>query len=190
MNTPLDDADVAVSQQGYYAGAVTRLVAYIIDQFVLTALFTAFLAGLQYVIHLVADQSVQLQRGNLWVGLSYLLWWFIYFSYPLAMSGKTLGMAVLGIRVVRRDGSPLNGRRAMLRTVSFPLGFLTLGIGFLGIIFGREHRAIYDRIANTAVVYAWDARAARLRFLAKQNTQNAAIREHERPANNRESTPA
>jgi hypothetical protein len=49
----------------------------------------------------------------------------------------------------------------------FPLGFITLGIGFLGIITNREHLAIYDRIAKTAVVYDWDARGARLRFLAR-----------------------
>ena len=28
--------------------------------------------------------------------------------------------------------------------------------------------ALHDLIAGTAVVYAWDARAARLRFLARQ----------------------
>jgi len=32
----------------------------------------------------------------------------------------------------------------------------------------RERRALHDLIAGTAVVYAWDARAARLRFLARQ----------------------
>jgi hypothetical protein len=31
----------------------------------------------------------------------------------------------------------------------------------------REHRALQDLIADTAVVYAWDARAARLRILAR-----------------------
>jgi phage shock protein PspC (stress-responsive transcriptional regulator) len=33
---------------------------------------------------------------------------------------------------------------------------------------GREHRALHDVIAGTAVVYGWDARAARLRFLARE----------------------
>jgi hypothetical protein len=55
-----------------------------------------------------------------------------------------------------------------VRSLTFPLGFLTLGLGFLGILVQREHRAVYDLIAGTAVVYAWDARAARLRFLARQ----------------------
>jgi hypothetical protein len=55
-----------------------------------------------------------------------------------------------------------------VRSLTVPLGFLTLGLGFLGILVQREHRALYDLITGTAVVYAWDARAARLRFLARQ----------------------
>jgi hypothetical protein len=55
-----------------------------------------------------------------------------------------------------------------VRSLTFPLGFLTLGLGFLGILVQREHRALYDLIAGTTVVYAWDARAARFRYLARQ----------------------
>ena len=32
----------------------------------------------------------------------------------------------------------------------------------------RERRALHDLIAGTAVIYEWDARAARLRFLARE----------------------
>jgi hypothetical protein len=61
-----------------------------------------------------------------------------------------------------------------VRSLTFPLGFLTLGLGFLGILVQREHRALYDLIAGTAVVYAWDARSARLRYLARQAEPVAA----------------
>ena len=97
-------------------------------------------------------------------------WLFVYYAYPWSVSGKTLGMAVLGIRVVRQDGSDATARNGILRTVALPLSFATLGIGFIPIITGRHHRALHDAIAGTAVVYAWDAKAARLRFLAKQQT--------------------
>jgi hypothetical protein len=40
-------------------------------------------------------------------------------------------------------------------------------IAFWGIIFQRERRAFLDLIAGTAVVYSWDARAARLRWMAR-----------------------
>ena len=67
-----------------------------------------------------------------------------------------------------------------MRSLTFPLGFLTLGLGFLGILVQREHRALYDLIAGTAVVYAWDAQAARLRFLARQAEPVVAGRGHGR----------
>jgi hypothetical protein len=77
-------------------------------------------------------------------------------------------MALLGVQVVQADGRRLHSWQGWVRSLTFPLGFLTLGLGFLGILVQREHRALYDLIAGTAVVYAWDARAARFRYLARQ----------------------
>ena len=56
-----------------------------------------------------------------------------------------------------------------MRTLVFPLSFLLLGLGFIGNLFGRDRRALHDSIAGTAVVYAWDARMARLRSLARES---------------------
>jgi uncharacterized RDD family membrane protein YckC len=56
------------------------------------------------------------------------------------------------------------------------LGFtllFTLGIGFLGIVFQRDRRALNDYIAGTSVVYDWDARAARLRWIARKDGPKA-----------------
>ena len=39
--------------------------------------------------------------------------------------------------------------------------------GFAGILLGDRRRALHDVIAGTAVIYSWDARAARLRFLSR-----------------------
>jgi hypothetical protein len=100
--------------------------------------------------------------------IAYVLWQFVYFGFQWAANGKTLGMTLLGVHIVRADGTRLEPRQGWLRSLTFPLGFLTLGLGFLGILVQREHRAVYDLIAGTAVVYAWDARAARFRYLARQ----------------------
>jgi uncharacterized RDD family membrane protein YckC len=58
--------------------------------------------------------------------------------------------------------------RAVVRTLALPLSFLFLGLGFVGILMGNRRRALHDVIAGTAVIYSWDARAARLRFLSKR----------------------
>ena len=92
---------------------------------------------------------------------------FVYFAYCWAASGRTAGMALFGVRVVRDDGTGVSGRRAVVRTLAFPLSFLFLGLGFVGILLGNRHRALHDVIAGTAVIYSWDARAARPRFLSR-----------------------
>jgi hypothetical protein len=59
-----------------------------------------------------------------------------------------------------------------VRARAFPLSFLLCGLGFTGIFLQRSCRALHDLIAGTAVVCPWDARAARLRFLDRDDQQN------------------
>ena len=95
------------------------------------------------------------------------VWSFLYFAVPLAASGRTFGSTILGLRVVRSDGRELDPGHAVIRVLVFPLSFLLFGIGFLLILVRHDRRALQDLIADTAVVYTWDARAARLRLLAR-----------------------
>jgi uncharacterized RDD family membrane protein YckC len=163
-------SNLAVRQQGHYAGGVTRFAAYVVDQFVLSTVFGVTVLVVSYAVQLVTHDS-SLPEAPVWLlAILYSIWWLTYFSYPWAVSGKTFGMGLLGIRVVARDGTRLSARRAFIRALALPLSFLTLGIGFLGILVGRERRALHDVLAGSAVVYAWDARAAQLRFLATDRT--------------------
>jgi uncharacterized RDD family membrane protein YckC len=157
-----------VSYQGHYAGSVSRFAAYAIDLAVSSGVFSLILAAISYGVHLVTGHSVSWNRSSLVVAVIFVAWQFLYFGYSWAVGGRTFGMAVLGIRVVGADGTVLEPRRGVVRALVFPLSFLLCGLGFLGILVQREHRALHDLIAGTAVIYAWDARAARLRFLARQ----------------------
>jgi uncharacterized RDD family membrane protein YckC len=142
-------------------------VAFCCDQAIATICFSIATASLTYIIVVITPDNYQLQIPSPLLSGVYVFWLFTYYAYPWSTSGKTAGMAILGLRVVQRDGSQTTLRCGILRTVMFPLGFITLGLGFLGIITNREHQALYDRIAKTTVVYDWDARGARLRFLAR-----------------------
>jgi hypothetical protein len=84
------------------------------------------------------------------VAVIFAVWEFFYFGYSWAVSGGTFGMAVLGEQVVRADRQVLDSWRGALRALVFPLSFLLLGAGFLGILVQREHRALHDLIAGTA----------------------------------------
>jgi uncharacterized RDD family membrane protein YckC len=158
----------SVTAQGNYAGAVSRFLAYVIDLFASTAVFSLALAAISYAVKIVTGKEVSWNRQDILVVVLYVAWEFFYFGYSWAVSGRTLGMAVLGVRVVRADGATAEPRRGVVRALVFPLSFLLLGLGFLGILVQRERRALHDLIAGTAVVYEWDARAAQLRFLARE----------------------
>jgi uncharacterized RDD family membrane protein YckC len=157
-----------VTYQAHYAGAVSRFAAYAIDLTVSSGVFSLGLAAISYGVHIVTGHQVSWNKSNIVVAGLFVGWQFVYFAYSWAVSGQTLGMAMLGIRVVRADGTVLPPSRAIVRALVFPLSFLLCGLGFLGILVQREHRALHDLIAGTAVIYSWDARAARLRFLARQ----------------------
>ena len=170
-----------VSAQGNYAGSVSRLLAFIIDVLVSGGLFSLGLAVTSQAVQVVTGHSVSWTRTNIVVAIILGAWEFFYFAYSWAASGRTFGMAVLGVRVVRADGAGLDPWHGVLRAVVFPLSFLFFGLGFLGILVQREHRALHDLLAATAVVYAWDARAARLRFLAREAEQDQLVAHSARP---------
>ena len=155
---------------GHYAGFVSRFVAYVVDTGTSTGIFMLVLATASFAASILVGHPIHWSRGEVWVAIAFAAWQFVYYAYSWAANGKTFGMALLGVQVVSRDGAQAGPRRAVVRTLAFPLSFLLCGLGFAGILFGRERRALQDVIAGTVVVYTWHARAQRLRFLARSAT--------------------
>jgi uncharacterized RDD family membrane protein YckC len=159
----------AESLAGHYAGPVSRIAAYAFDAFASVASYGLLLSLIAFLWQLIAREDLTLPADNsiLWLaGLG--LWIFVYFAGAWAVAAKTPGMAVLGLRVSSRDGGELRPRQAVVRALTFPLGALTFGIGYIGVLVGRERRALHDVFARTTVVYDWDARAARWRLLSRR----------------------
>jgi uncharacterized RDD family membrane protein YckC len=146
---------------------VTRLLAFLADSAFVSVLFGAALALLSAAVDVATPWKLDFSKDSWIVAVGYFAWWGIYLGNGWLLRSKSPGMALLGLRIVRADGSDMDHRHAMIRLVAFPLGFLTFGLGFLGIVFGRTRKAIYDRIADTAVVYQWDAESAKIRELAR-----------------------
>ncbi len=173
MSVTPREARRALEHQGRYAGAVTRLLAYLADITIISVLFGASIALMSTAIDVATPWTLDLSKDNTAVLIVYFLWAALYFGNSWVLRAKSPGMTLLGLRIVRSDGGELDKRHALIRLVAFPLGFLTLGLGFLGIIFGKTHQAIYDRIADTAVVYGWDAESAKLRAIARERQEAA-----------------
>ena len=165
----LPPAAARESLQGHYAGFASRLAAFLVDLVVLTAIFMLVLAAINFAASIATGKTINFNRNDIWVVVAYLVWGFMYFAHSWGLNGRTAGGAVFGLQVLTEDGYDVSGGRAIARTLAFPLSFLILGLGFLGILLDGQRRALHDIIARTVVVYSWDARAARLRFLSQES---------------------
>jgi uncharacterized RDD family membrane protein YckC len=153
----------AVALQGHHAGSVSRFLAFLLDTTVAATLFT-LLAGLAVLaLDVVADVTWVADDHRLLMSIAFVLWQLVYFAAPTALTGRTVGKAVLGVRVVDRSGAPVGGWGALVRTLVFPVSFVLFGLGFLLALVRRDRRMLHDLVGRTAVVYAWDAEVARLR---------------------------
>lgn len=159
--------ELTVGRQGHYAGAVSRLVAFGADVGASWGLYLLGVALFNAAYKLVTGNSYNLSNHQLITVVVLAVWEFLYYSYQWAVGGRTIGMAVFGLQVVTTEGGPIGARQAVLRTLGLALSVAFFWFAFWGIIFQRERRALDDFIAGTAVVYSWDARAARLRWIAR-----------------------
>jgi len=164
------------SLRGHYAGFVSRFIAFVLDCVVSITVFMLVVGAVSFAAWVLTGSFIHWNRGDPWVVLAFSGWEFLYYAYFWGADGKTPGMAVVGVQIVAEDGSHVGARRGLVRTLAFPLSFLVLGLGFLGILLGRDRRALHDSIAGTAVVYAWSAREARLRSLARDGGARRDVR--------------
>jgi uncharacterized RDD family membrane protein YckC len=80
--------------------------------------------------------------------LAYGAWVLVLFS-----NGTTLGKRLVGIHVITREGFPATlGRMVMREWVGKLISAAVCGLGFAGIVFDRERRALHDRIVQTYVI--------------------------------------
>jgi uncharacterized RDD family membrane protein YckC len=75
-----------------------------------------------------------------------------YFIVFWIWRGQTLGMMVLNISIIRRNGTNIYWWQALLRYIGFIVSIATAGLGFLLIVFGRRKQGLHDKIADTYVV--------------------------------------
>ena len=158
---------------GRYAGPITRLVAFGLDLGIVGATFAIGTGLLAYLVKLVTgNQLDQSGRGWAWA-IALVVWYFVYQWLGLALAGRTAGKAVVGLRVVATDGSPLTPHQSLLRPLAVPLSIILLGIGLIMGVVTKRRCALHDKLVGTAVVYDWGDRPAEMpapltRWLSKR----------------------
>jgi len=132
----------AASGRLYYAGFWIRVVATLIDVFVVAAA-----AGLLSLVFLKRGGD---ENGAAYLGLSILYQGILIGNW----NGQTLGKKAMGIKVITADGTPCSLWRAFARAAADCLNWFTLGLTFLMVAFSDRKRGLHDHIAGTLHVHA------------------------------------
>jgi uncharacterized RDD family membrane protein YckC len=174
------ETSVQTTVTGHYAGPVGRVVALALDLSIAAALFATVSAVVTWIAETVFRTEFATPRSGVGWFAVFVLWLFLYHWVGLATVGKTIGKAVVGLRVVARDGAILSGRRAAIRVIALPISLAMFGLGGIGALIGRERRTLHDVIAGSAVVYEWGGRDARLpsvvsRFLDRRDVTDLSV---------------
>ena len=147
-----------ISSNSTYASGTKRLLAVIIDEFLLHAIFSMIFFrwwGSPF------DWDMDnMNFGPVHLGLQFLGYNIIkealtvlYYSYMESSKYQgTLGKLALGIKVVDVRGNGINFSKALLRNLSKYLSALILYIGYIMIIFDDRKQGLHDKIADTFVV--------------------------------------
>jgi uncharacterized RDD family membrane protein YckC len=76
----------------------------------------------------------------------------LYFVWQWRHGGQTLAMRAWRIRVVTRQGAPLDWSHAARRYLFALCGTFLVGAGFLWALVDRERLFLHDRLAGTKIV--------------------------------------
>jgi uncharacterized RDD family membrane protein YckC len=149
-----------------YAGAGLRIVAAIIDFFIVGAVYVVFsiiIAVITAIFGGAAGATNSDSAANAAAGVGALiglLLWLVaaavsiaYFPYMEATQGATFGKKALGLRVVREDGSPIGWGEAIIRfLLRIVDGFFFYLVGLICILVTDKQQRVGDLVAKTIVI--------------------------------------
>lgn len=134
-----------------YAGAIKRLLAFLIDLTVLLTLY--FFLALILGISIISQQLFALPLLGLWFygGLFCTAWLYcaLLESSPWQ---ATIGKKFFNLQVVNLNGERIGFFRASVRHLSKMFSRMIAFAGLFMIFFTKKKQALHDKIASTLVI--------------------------------------
>ena len=152
-------------QPSGHAGLISRGLAMLIDGVFVNLSFTAIVAIAALVSNAFGGNGEATSSWAIAVGsTAWLSLGAVYLVGFWSLAGQTPGMRFVGIRLSTHR---LPFRRSVRRLIGLGLSVMAFGLGFLGVVFGKQRRGWDDRLAGTDVLYderrpapaPWSARA-------------------------------
>ncbi len=137
-----------------FGGVVTRGVALSIDGAAAGAIFAIGGVIVSFAIAALGFAELGAAASLLSAGAVWVAFVIVYFIGCWATTGQTLGMRMMGLKLVNANGKPPSICRSTVRYFGRFLSILLLFSGYILVLVHPKRRALHDVLAGTYVVYA------------------------------------
>ena len=158
--------------QGMYSGFLSRTFALILDGTIISltvlTVYWLFSQLLVYFARISVGTCPPIRGFEPFVIVCNISTWslnafalgfpLVYLLFFWVVAGQTPGKRVMGLRVVRMNGTRITLLVGLRRLLGYLACFLSLGIGFFWVLIDEQRRGWHDKIAGTCVVYSWEAK--------------------------------
>jgi uncharacterized RDD family membrane protein YckC len=136
-----------------FGGFWIRFAAVLIDGVILGIASYAITLPVTFTILRLTDNPMAVVGVSLILNLLQIGLAAAYTGYFLSTKGATPGKMVLGLQVIRSDGSGLTFTRGACRYLAQIVSAMILAIGYIIAAFDNERRTLHDHLCDTRVVY-------------------------------------
>ncbi|HEY3854528.1 MAG TPA: RDD family protein [Verrucomicrobiae bacterium] len=157
---------VVSAQRARACGFWARLAAYIIDRFILAAIFVAVWSQVAEPRHWkVPEMPAEITPATTdefrkewteWMDHALPILYPILLLYEVLLNGRfgaTVGKMIIGAKITKADGSRLTYPRAFLRWFAERISEFCFFVGYFMVLTNSDKRGLHDWLAGTKVVW-------------------------------------
>jgi uncharacterized membrane protein SpoIIM required for sporulation/uncharacterized RDD family membrane protein YckC len=138
------------------AGIGSRAIAWLVDAGLLFGVAVTLYFGLTLAVHDPLDVALGLSSGVrlAWALGGFGALWGYWTALEVLWHGQTVGKRLVGVRVVRADGSPVTALDSAVRNLMRAVDFLPVcyPVGLVTMLLDARHRRLGDLVAGTVLV--------------------------------------
>ncbi len=159
-NAPVENVGTLVNAEdqievfGQYAGFTTRLVAFVVDVLIVIASIAVMTSVANLLNDVLGFSQITTTLLSVAVAVTSLVFLQTYWIFFWMLAGQTPGKRLMGLRIVKVDGSRVTISACIRRLVGYYISAI-LFLGFLWVLIDGRRQGFHDKLAGTFVLYAW-----------------------------------